>query len=206
MLRVERKREFFESAFVQYFLEQNESTLVYIDEFHVSLRNSKLYNWSPRGSPAIISINHDAWTMSFIIAMSSRGIEGIKASTSSINSEVYIWFWEDVWKKLTSKSGGVKDPVIICDNASLHIWKESAEFMLKHGIKWVTITPYSPQLNAAEKIIGFIKNKLREAWLNGKPLSIAILKQILDKITPEIWNGWIKSSKTEIMNKMKIFK
>ena len=92
MLRVERKREFFESAFVQYFLEQNESTLVYIDEFHVSLRNSKIYNWSPRGSPAIISINHDAWTMSFIIAMSSRGIEGIKASTSSINSEVYIWF------------------------------------------------------------------------------------------------------------------
>ena len=49
MLGEERKREFFESAFVQYFLEESGSTLVYIDEFHVSLRNSKLYNWSPRG-------------------------------------------------------------------------------------------------------------------------------------------------------------
>ena len=205
MLGEERKREFFESAFVQYFLEESGSTLVYIDEFHVSLRNSQLDNWSPRGSPAIVSINHDAWVMSFIIAMSNRGIEGIKASTCTIDSEVYIWFCKNVWRRLTSKTEKIRDPVIIWDNASLHIWKESAEFMYKQGIKWVTITPYSPQLNPAEKIIGFIKNKLRGAWLDGKPLSIAALKKILDNITPEIWNGWIKSSRTEIMNKMKIF-
>ena len=62
-----------------------------------------------------------------------------------------------------------------------------------------------PQLNAAEKIIGFIKSKLRKVWINGKPLSIASLKEILDQITPDIWKGWINSSRTEIMNKMKIF-
>ena len=180
MFGEERKRKFFESSFVQYFLEQSGRTLVYIDEFHVYLRNSKLYNWCPRGNLAIVSINHDAWVMSFIIAISNRGIEGIKASTSTIDSEVYIWLCKDVWRRLTSKAEKIKDPVIIWDNASIHIWKESAEFMLKQGIRWVTITPY-------------------------KPLSIAALKKILDNITPEIWNRWIKSSRTEIMNKMKIF-
>ena len=113
MLGEERKREFFESAFVQYFLEESGSTLVYIDEFHVSLRNSKLYNLSPRGSPAIVSINHDAWVMSFIIAMSNSCIEGIKASTCTIDSEVYIWFCKDVWRRLTSKTEKIKDQVII---------------------------------------------------------------------------------------------
>ena len=205
MLKEERKREFFESAYVQHYLEQNGRTLIYVDEFHVSLRNSKLYNWSPRGSPAIISINHDPWTMSIIIAMSNKGIEGIKACTGTINSENFILFWEDIWKRMTDGSERIKNPVIIWDNASLHTWKETTEFMTKLGIKWVTITPYSPQLNAAEKIIGYIKNKLREVWVNGRPLSITILRKILDDITPKFWNGWINSSRAEIMNKMKIF-
>ena len=58
-------------------------------------------------------------------------------------------------------------------------------------------------MSAAKKIIGFIKNKLWKEWLNGKPLSIAVLKEILDQITPDIWKGWINSSRTEIMNKLK---
>ena len=201
----EKKREFFESAYIQYFLEQSGVTLIYIDEFHVSLRNSRLYNWSPRGSPAIISINHDAWATSFVIAISNKGIEGIKASTNSINSQIFTWFCEDVWRRLTDGDEKTQTPVIIWDNASLHTWKESTEFMKKQGIKWITITPYSPQLNAAEKIIGFIKSKLRKVWLNGKPLSIAALKEILDQIIFDIWKGWINSSRTEIMNKMKNF-
>ena len=62
-----------------------------------------------------------------------------------------------------------------------------------------------PQLNAAEKIIGFIKYNLRKAWLNCKLISIAALKEILDQITPDILKGWINSSRTKIMNKSKIF-
>ena len=143
MLAGERKREFFESAYIQYFLEKSGVTLIYIDEFHVSLRNSRLYNWSPRRSSAIIPINHDAWTMSFVIAISSKGIEGIKASTNSINSEIFTWFCEDVWRRFTDWDERTQTPVIIWDNASLHTWKESTEFMKKQGIKWITITPYS---------------------------------------------------------------
>ena len=143
MLAGERKREFFYSTYIQYFLEQSGVTLIYIDEFRVSLRNSKLYNWSQLWSPAIISINHDAWTMSFVIAISSKDIEGIKYSTNSINSKIFTWFCEYVWRRLTDGDERTQTSVIIWDNASLHTWKESTEFMKKQGIKWITIIPYS---------------------------------------------------------------
>jgi hypothetical protein len=47
----------------------------------------------------------------------------------------------------------------------------------------MSIPPYSPQLNAAEVIIGVIKGKLRKAWLEAKPLSLRLVRKILDEIT-----------------------
>ena len=90
--------------------------------------------------------------------MSSRGIEEIKASMSTIDSEVNIWFCKDSWRRLTSKAEKIKYPVIIWDYVSFHIWKESAEFMLIQGMKLIIIIPCSPQLNTAEKIIRLGKN------------------------------------------------
>ena len=199
-----RKRDFFESAYIKYFLEQGGNTLVYVDEFHINLRNSKLYSWSPRGSPAIISFNHDPWTMSIIFAISNRRLEGVKASTRFINAEIFIWFLEDIWERLTDEVEGVNDPVLIWDNALLHVWKESAEFMKDRGIRCVAIIPYLPQLNSEEKTIRVVKNKLREAWLDNQQLSIRLLKKIIDKITSKTWKRWINSSRIEILNKMKL--
>ena len=50
MLTKERKRDFFESAFIQYFLEQGGNTQTFVDEFHINFRNSKLFDWNPRRS------------------------------------------------------------------------------------------------------------------------------------------------------------
>ena len=103
--------------------------------------------------------------MNFIIVISSKDTEGIKAYTNSNNSENFIWFYEDAWRRLADEKN--QTPAIIWDNASLHTLKESTKFMKSKGIKWITITLYTPQLNAAEKIIGFIKYNLRKVWLNG---------------------------------------
>ena len=113
MLTKKRKRNFFESVYIQYFSEQGGNTLVFVDEFHINLRNSKLFNWSPRRSPAIISVNHVPWTMSIIIAISNRRLEGEKASAGYINAEIFIWFLEDIWEHLADEVEGVNDPVII---------------------------------------------------------------------------------------------
>ena len=131
-------------------LQKEGYSLIYLDEFNVNMRNSKIYNWSPRGAPASITINYDSWKMNFVIAFSERGIEGLKAWTGSIDSMVYCWFIEDVWNRVISKENCLINSVIILNNASLHTWRDSAELMKKFKIKFINITPYSPQLNAAE--------------------------------------------------------
>ena len=113
MLTEESKKDLFESAYIQYFLKSGENTLIFVDEFNINLRNNKLFNWSLRRSPAIISVNHGPWTMSIIIAISNRRLEGGKASTVYINAEIFIWFLEDIWEHLTDEVEGVNDPVII---------------------------------------------------------------------------------------------
>ena len=66
--------------------------------------------------------------MSFIIIISNKGTEGIKAHSNSNNSENFTWFYEDVLKEVGRWDENNKTPVIIWDNASLHTLKESTEF------------------------------------------------------------------------------
>ena len=87
-----KKKRILQICMHSVFLEHSWVTLIYINKFHVSLRNNKLYNRSPRGSPTIILINHDAWTVSFTIVISSNCIEGINASINSINSDIFLGF------------------------------------------------------------------------------------------------------------------
>lgn len=134
MLKTERKRDFYEAAYLQYFLWKEGCLLVYVDEFHLNLRSDSLYNWSPRNVPAMLAIEPNPWTMSFIVAISGRGIEGIKAANYSIESQIFIWFIEDIWKRLLVELEHRKGPVIIFDNASLHMSKDSTSFLINKGI------------------------------------------------------------------------
>ena len=57
--------------------------------------------------------------------------------------------------------------------------------MTKRGIPCITSPPYSPQLNAAEKVIALIKSKLRNEWIRGRGMSMGLIKNIVDDISPE---------------------
>ena len=51
--------------------------------------------------------------------------------------------------------------VILCDNATIHKAKQVRNYSESSKILMVTIPPYSPTLNAAEKIILAIKEKIK---------------------------------------------
>ena len=55
--------------------------------------------------------------------------------------------------------------LIIFDSSHALYNKEWREFYLRQGIKWISISSYSLQLNSAEKIIGVIKRRLIDEWL-----------------------------------------
>ena len=65
MLRIERKRDFFEAANLQYAPDENGYLLIYLDEFHISMHSEEMYNWSPINIKAIPSVNPNSWIMSF---------------------------------------------------------------------------------------------------------------------------------------------
>ena len=95
---------------------------------------------------------------------------------------------------------------IAIDNWSVHKSIIVKDFVKKRGIRWITIPPYSPKLNATEKAIAVIKGKLRKEWIASKELSLNFVRKIVDSMGPEICNEWITSSPFETFKKMKTFK
>ena len=78
-------------------------------------------------------------------------------------------FWINWWgsEKLNFKKSNI-NYYIICDNATIHKSKLISDFLIENNIRMVTISPYSPALNAAEKIILAIKQKVNKEVDNGK--------------------------------------
>ena len=89
MTNTERIRNFFEVANLQVYLEDSEYELAYVDEFHVRMKSSAVYNWSFKGYPTILTIEPEPWIMSFVIVLSRKQVEKILASNISINSEMF---------------------------------------------------------------------------------------------------------------------
>lgn len=71
------------------------------------------------------------------------------------------------------------------DNSSVHVNPTSRKFMSDSGIKCVSIPPYCPQLNAAEKAIAAIKSNLKKCWIGGRTPNLNIVKQTIDGLTEE---------------------
>ena len=57
---------------------------------------------------------------------------------------------------------------IICDNATIHKSKLISEFLIANHVSMITIPPHCPALNAAEKLILSIKQKVNKEIDNGK--------------------------------------
>ena len=175
MLKAERLRDFFEVAYLQYYLDTKDYPLVCIDEFHVSMHTEEFYNWSPINTKALIAVNPSSWTMSFWVALSKQSVEAIIAWSKSINTRIFTWFLGDLSSNLRRDVGSTKPACFIFYNSSVHTNTDIKIFSEKAVIRWITIPPYSPQLNSCEKIIAIIKTKLRSCWIRGRPLNLNIM-------------------------------
>ena len=164
-----------------------------------------MYNWSPINTKAIISVNPNSWIMSFWIALSKRRIKGIISSSTSINKKIFRWFLDDLWSKLRRDDSDAKTTCFIFDNSSVNWNDETANYMWQTGFRWISIPPYSPQLNVCEKITAPIKTKLNSHWIRNKPLNLSIMKKIVDEINENVCKGWVDSVKVEIYQKLKYF-
>ena len=96
--------------------------------------------------------------MGFIIALSGLKVEGLLASSKSINSELFVWFIRDIWQLAKRKRGQEDKAWILWDNSSVHMSQKSTEFTKYPGVSCLTIPPYNSQLNVAKK--GYSNHKI----------------------------------------------
>ena len=104
-------------------------------------------------------------SLSMIVAFSSKRIYGLFASYGTISSEEIKYFYSEIY---TVKDTLFKDesiPILVCDNAQYHKSKSIRKFMEGSNAKVFTFIPYSPCLNPAEQMIGYIKSKIKRKYL-----------------------------------------
>ena len=206
MTNNDRVRDFCDAASLLLFLEKSGYHLIFVDEFHVSMHSSSLYNWSPRGYPSIMPVDLDPWVASFVVAVSKRKIEGIVVSTGSINKKSFAQFKKDIWNGLNEENSDDPKGWFIMDNSSVHKNEHVIKTVENQRIRCITIPLYSLRLNAAEKIIAVLKAKKRQKWIATKQLNLSLIKSIVYGIQSETWRKWVESSITETLQKLRIMK
>ena len=92
MTTVEKTREFYETVYLQIYLEESSKRFILCEKI-VWARNPMSSIIGVLGFPATVAINPDSWVMSFIIPLSLTKIEGINASSNSINTTQFVWFY-----------------------------------------------------------------------------------------------------------------
>ena len=183
MMSKDRLRDFIEAAYLQVYLEKEGYRLVYLDEFHLSMKSRAIYNWSLKGTPAWWAIDPDPWTMSFIVSFSYKRVEGILASNISIKSFSYKNFVSAIWKRQIETDEDKSDKVcIVFDNASFHVNEAAICCYRELEARWISIPPYSPQLNPTEKLIAKIKAEIWKQWTKNKALNLNMIKKIVNSI------------------------
>ena len=100
--------------------------------------------------------------MSFIWAISAlkfygvMGVKGVTTGQCTINFLEKVCEWRNKNTKLSKKRF-----VFIWDNASVNVWSDVSDFISRSGLRLLTIPPYMPAMNPAEKVISWIKSKLK---------------------------------------------
>ena len=155
-------RRFFESSIIQIILLDKGYELLYLDEFSINLRDKSMYGWWPIGVKGLIKTHQADFSMSFMIGFSVQRIYGVYGTTSTHKNASFISFISNaleyrtnVWKLTDTNL------VIVWDNSSIHKSIEVKNFIRKFKIKILTISPYCPTLNPAEKMILYIKQKIK---------------------------------------------
>ena len=160
---LDNSRKFLESVKLLHDLEDIKTELIYIDEFNLQPRKAKFYGWAIKNSKPYMCWGVEATSYSFIAALSARKYYGIVWLKSTVNSEVF----KDYLEELICNSRSIHDNeettfALVCDNASYHKSLNVQEFLVNNKTKLITICPYWPWQNPVEFYINAIKEKVRQ--------------------------------------------
>ena len=118
--------------------------VIFADEFLINRNTLITYGWAKRGMPGRIKRNIQQFRMSFVVAHSSKKVEGIMGTTTNMNTKKYWLFLRSLFKKLrTIDNIDLSRVVLIADN-----WRFHRSEDIRQGALWLFIPPYSLEINA----------------------------------------------------------
>lgn len=120
-------------------------TPIYIDEYAINDTTTRKYTWAPRGKPHFVTGPYNMKTMSVIVAISPRGIEGLQVFDGTINTAAFNHFLNSLFRVVAHQCRHRGEKVFyFMDNASCHKAKATQKHFEDAMQLGITNTPYSP--------------------------------------------------------------
>ena len=89
-------RKLYKLALVQLKLEEMGYELIFVDEFSISCKYHSYFGWPKVGEKGYMLMNHNSFSMYFIIALSCKHFYAIKGSSKAMDSEYFMKFINEV--------------------------------------------------------------------------------------------------------------
>ncbi|CAG9319453.1 unnamed protein product [Blepharisma stoltei] len=170
--------------------------IVNIDEFGLDF-SKRNYGWSEKGSKCLGFKTSMKRFYSIIIAVSNwNGIIAWRAIGENNNAKKFNNFIADLTKYIYSQDRDFREyTVFFLDNSKIHTSAINKELYEKLGLFVLFGTPYTPQFAFVERIISYIKAKVKiceDTLLESLKYSVNKTQEILDmeKIMRNILNSY----------------
>ena len=132
--------------------------VIFADEFLVNRNTIPSYGWWQKGKPGRLFRRPIEFKMSFVVAHSSRRVEGIMGTTTTFNQIKYVKFLKKLLLTVRLNQGVDSDKVVlVVDNCKFHKTNYVKQFITNEGVMCIFIPPYSPEINPCEKLINYVK-------------------------------------------------
>ena len=181
-------RKMLDAVAIQIIMRDQGVSVIYIDKFKFSWHTSKHYDWAQKRKPGYYTLSPGSFQATFMIAFSAKWIYGVLATNETFNSENFICYLK------TIHNYADKEFVVIWDNSKVHVAKHVQEYLYKSKVWAITIPPYWPFINAWEKLILIIKNRVRKNERKGINISLQTFKKMIDEISEDELRSWITES------------
>lgn len=138
-------------------------TFIWIDETGSDRRKEvRKYGYSLRGMPPTnCQLRVGGKRISAIPVMTTRGIEDVYTTASSVSGDEFIYFiCKCVLPIIMPFNGSNPRSIVIMDNASIHHLDRVYDIITGVGAKLCFLPPYSPDLMPLEEVFSKVKHVL----------------------------------------------
>jgi transposase len=138
--------------------ENSDEPILFIDGVHPTMQTKISYGWIKKGFDKEVSTTASRTRMNVMGAINLHDMSVVTQEYKSIDGKAIIDFFDEIKAKYPSKSA----IHIILDQAGYHRSFEVREYASKLGIHLHYLPPYSPNLNAIERLWKIANEEVRD--------------------------------------------